>query len=288
MKIGIVTPASGDDIETINNFVSKFKKLGFTIKEGKYLKEKNLYLSGTDKERASDLNDMFADKEIDAIICFRGGYGCIRMLPYLNLKIIKENPKPLFGYSDITLLINYLSQINIPTYHAPMIKSDFSDLETLKYLNLALLQKDYIIDLKNYNSIETFNSQIINGQIVGGNLSIVCSSLSTPYEVKFKDNILLLEEINEEPYAIDRMLQQLIHSKKLDFVKAFLIGHFTPFNLNTMNLIKNLLVPLKKPIMFGVPIGHDYPNITLPLNTSVKIDYYQKKIFIKQKNSSKN
>ena len=108
--IGIIAPASPESKEFIDKKIDIFKKLGFKIKKGKHLYDSYGYLAGTDKDRADDLNSMFADKEVDAIVCLRGGYGSIRMVSYLDLKLIKSNPKPLCGYSDITLLLNYISR----------------------------------------------------------------------------------------------------------------------------------------------------------------------------------
>lgn len=282
LTIGIISPASGDDSSTIDLYINNFKKLGFNIKEGKNLRKKHLYLSGTDKERATDLNEMFLDENIDAIICFRGGYGSIRMIPFIDFKAIKKNPKPFYGYSDITLLLNYINKkTGLVTYHGPMIKSDFTQKETLQYLKKSLVQKSsYEIDLNQFPNIISYSKDIINGQINGGNLSIICSSLSTPYEINFKNSILLLEEINEDSYSIDRMISQLISTGKLKDVKGFLLGHFTPSNTITQKILLDLLLPLNKPILTGIPIGHDYPNITIPIGQKCTIDYSKKKIFI--------
>lgn len=288
ITIGVVSPASGDDIDIIDIYINKFKDLGFNIKEGKYLREKNLYLAGTDEQRAEDLNAMFLDESIDAIICFRGGYGSIRMIPYIDLKAVKRNPKPFYGYSDITLLLNYLNKkTGIITYHGPMIKSEFDEKETLHYLKKSLKEKaSYQIDLNKFNNVISYSNEIITGKINGGNLAIICSSLSTPYEIDFKNTILLLEEVNEDPYSIDRMLSQLISSRKLKDIKGFLIGHITPNNPISNQLLIDLLSPLNKPILTGLPIGHDYPNITLPIGQKCIIDYSKKKIFINKKNFS--
>ena len=283
--IGIVCPASGDSNETIDLYINKFKNLGFKVKEGKYIREKNNYLSGTDKERAEDINEMFQDSNVKAIICFRGGYGSIRMIKYLDLKAIKNNPKPFFGYSDITLLLNYLNKsTGLITYHAPMIKSNFENEETLQSLLKVLTNQNtkttLEIDLNKFSNVKSYSTKKICGKISGGNLSIICSSLKTPYEIDTYNKILLIEEVNEEPYSIDRLLSQLIYSGKLKKVKCILIGHITPKSAVLDNIIEDFLLPLNIPLITGIPIGHDYPNITLPIGQKCSIDFKDKKIFI--------
>lgn len=279
--IGIIAPASPESKEFINEKIDLFKKLGFKVKQGSHLYNSYGYLAGNDKDRADDLNSMFADREIDAIVCFRGGYGSIRIVPYLNLKVIRNNPKAFCGYSDITLLLNYINKTcNFTTFHSPMINSDFTDSIT----------KDYFLNvLKNNNNNEIqynlkelcnngyfiLNNRDFEGNIVGGNLSIICSSIGTPYEIKFKNNILLLEDIGESPYSVDRMLSQLIFSGKLQQTSGIILGHFTncvnkPTDFSIDEVLKEKFSSLKMPIIYNFPIGHDYPNITMPIGTKFK------------------
>lgn len=280
--IGIIAPASTDDIEKINENINLFKALGYKVKIGKNIFKSYGYLAGTDKERAEDINRMFADKEIDAIICYRGGYGCIRMANYLDLKTIKKNPKIFCGYSDITLLLNYINKkCKFPTFHGPMINSDFKDPLTRHYFTNILenINEKITYDLKNIcnDNFKVYNSKDFKGKLVGGNLSIICSTIGTPYEIKFKNNILLIEEVNESPYVIDRMLSQLICSGKLNNLQAIILGHFTncTSNKSTLTLeeiIEEKLLPLNIPIIKHFPCGHDYPNVTIPIGVTFRYD----------------
>lgn len=271
---GIIAPASSNDKETIDNNIENFKKLGYKIKISDTIYKSYGYLAGSDKERALSLNEMFKDKDIDAIICYRGGYGSIRMVPYLDLKVIKAHPKPFIGYSDITLLLNYINKkCDFVTFHGPMINSNFNDKLTKDYFINILENNNFpiIYDLNKLieNNI-VYNNKDFSGKIVGGNLSLIVSTLSTPYEINFKNNILFIEEINESPYVVDRMLSQLISCGKLKNVCGIIIGQFTnckveenSFDIN--HIIKEKLEKLKIPIIIGFPAGHDYPNITLPI-----------------------
>lgn len=272
--IGIVAPASSNDKETIDKNIENFRKLGYKIKISDAIYKSYGYLAGYDKERALSLNEMFKDKDIDAIICYRGGYGSIRMAPYLDLKVIKSNPKPFIGYSDITLLLNYINKkCGLVTFHGPMINSNFDDKLTKDFF-INILENNKFPITYNLNELISnniiYNKKNFSGKIVGGNLSLIVSTLSTPYEIDFKNNILFIEEINESPYVVDRMLSQLISCGKLKTVCGVIIGQFTnckaeegSFDINY--IIKEKLENLKIPIITGFPAGHDYPNITLPI-----------------------
>lgn len=291
--IGIVSPASCEEREYIESKIHILSKLGINYKLGKSLFNKYGYFAGTDSERAADFMHMILDPEIKGIICFRGGYGSIRILNHLNYNLIKANPKIILGYSDITLLLNYISQkTGLITYHGPMINSNLTDTLTLESLKKQLYTPNnkIILDKITYNKLTILNENKINkdiltGHLIGGNLSMLCSSLGTPYEVNMKNSILLLEDIGECPYKIDRMLTQLRLSNKFKSVKAILLGHFTncessvpnrSFSLNE-TLLQNLL-PLNIPLFLNIPSGHNYPNLTFPIGSNIKIDF-KKKIF---------
>lgn len=280
--IGIIAPAYTDDIEKATENINFFRSLGYKIKIGKNIFNTYGYLAGTDKERADDINRMFADKDVDAIICYRGGYGSIRMANYLDLNTIKKNPKIFCGYSDITLLLNYINKkCRFPTFHGPMINSNFNDPMTKDYFTNILenINSKITYNLKDIcgNNLKVYNSRDFKGKLVGGNLSIICSTLGTPYEIKFKKNILLIEEVNESPYVVDRMLSQLISCGKLKNLQGIILGHFTDCtsSKNTLTIeeiIEEKLVPLNIPIIKHFPCGHDYPNITMPIGVKFKYD----------------
>lgn len=287
--IGIVAPASSGDIETINKNIDKFKSLGFKVKLSKNLYNRKKYLSATDKERADDLMDMFSDKEIDAILCYRGGFGSIRMMPYIDFKVIKDNPKIFCGYSDITALLNYISyNCNFTTFHGPMINSDFTNIQTYEeFINiLSLCNSEYHYDLNNLKC-KYINKSNFKGNLVGGNLTIVCSLMGTNFEINTKNKIVLLEDVSESPYVIDRMLSQLILSKKLTDAEAIILGHFTNCDTScndksytVSELIVDKLTPLHIPIVYNFPSGHDYPNLTLPIGAKLEFNSTNNKLIV--------
>lgn len=291
--IGIVAPASPSESDFINQKISSFKNLGFNIKKGKHIYKINGYLAGNDTERAEDLMDMFTDSSIDAIVCFRGGYGSIRMLPYLNTKIIKNNPKPICGYSDITLLLNHISNsCSFTTFHSPMVNSNFNDSITKDiFLNvLTSANKGFQYDLSKLSStINILNKKDFKGRLVGGNLSMICSAIGTPYEINFNNSIILIEEINENPYVIDRLLSQLICSNKFKSCRGIILGHFTDCTLsdysksfNLDDIIAQKLIPLNIPIIKNFPCGHSYPNVILPIGCNIEFNSQNSTLIISE------
>lgn len=285
--IGVVSPAFCEDTKVIDSKLEIFKELGFNIILGKHLYNRSGYFAGEAIDRASDLMDMFENKDVKAIICFRGGYGSINILPHLNYSIIKKNPKVLCGYSDLTALINYINKkTGLITFHGPMINSNFNDEQTLESLKFTLMQgyRPYNIPIGSsvyYNAVDT------TGILAGGNLATICSTLGTPYEINFNNKILLIEEVNEYPYSLDRMLSQLLHSGKLSKCKGFILGYFTNCTVEDYSrsytvedIIKKILVPLNKPIITGLSFGHDYPNLTFPIGSKVRLNFTSKYIEI--------
>lgn len=288
--IGLISPASPEEPDKIKKSIEFLKEQGFKVKEGKHLYDKLGYLAGTDKDRAKDLMDMFLDDSVDMILCVRGGYGCMRILPLLDYGTIKKNPKIFIGFSDITTLLNKLTQqCGLITFHGPMGTSNLEDSETLKSFLSTLMNGYRPYKLKNPENISlNCNTRgIAEGKIVGGNLSLIASTLGTPYEIDTKGNILFIEDISEQPYAIDRYLTQLFLAGKLQECSGFIIGQFTKCSLPnydrslTLNdIIKDRIISLKKPTLSNFMSGHDYPKLTIPIGAKARIDCYKGEIDI--------
>ncbi len=280
--IGLISPASPEDPDKIKKSICFLRSQGFKVKEGKHLYDKWGYLAGQDEDRAQDLMDMFKDNEVDMILCMRGGYGSMRLLPYLDFNVIQDNPKIFIGYSDITVFLNTLSSYcGLITFHGPMGNSDFTDTDTLSSF-LSTLMNGYMP----YRLLNPLNTNIIcnirgkaKGKIVGGNLSLIASTIGTPYEIDTKDNILFIEDIGEQPYAIDRLLTHLHLAGKLQKCRGFIIGQFTDCSLPnyerslTINeIMLDRILSLNKPTLSNFMSGHDYPKLTLPIGVEAYID----------------
>ncbi len=233
------------------------------------------YLAGDDDCRLADLHAAFADQDVAAILCLRGGYGSGRLLDRIDLALIRANPKPLIGFSDITALHALMSNAGLASFHGPMLTSNLikaSDpaaafgLEFLRHGMPAgtLLQPALGESLVHVPGIA-------EGRLVGGNLSLVASLIGTPWALDVRDTILVLEDISEAPYRIDRLFLQLRLSGVLQQAAGFLIGHFTSAE-SPSRVLGEYLAGLGKPVLSGWPLGHDEPNWLLPLGVQARLD----------------
>lgn len=244
------------------------------------------YLAGEDALRAKDVMDAFLDDTIDGIFCIRGGYGVQRLLDLLDFDKIKQHPKWFAGYSDITALHIVLNQrCEMVTYHTPMPSTELIerngskglDEYSMEYLKKAMfggLQGE----LPSKTEVISLGKGTCEGILCGGNLSLVSSSLGTPYEIDTKDKILFLEDVNESPYRIDGMLNHMRLAGKLEECKGILLGYFTNCDLPkdhvdpegeepAMGLLKIFrdLLPKDKPVLISYSCGHERPTMSLPL-----------------------
>jgi muramoyltetrapeptide carboxypeptidase len=281
--IAITSPAGAVwDEAQIETFSTILKGFGFNIILGRTLKEKHGYFAGTDEVRAKELNDLFADKKIKGIFCMKGGWGCARLLDKLDYKIIKENPKVLIGFSDITtLLIAITTKTGLITYHGPVGNSGWNDFTKNSFINVVQNSKPYTFEANpaNEDAILTINSGKANGELVGGNLTVLTSIIGSGYLPDWKGKILFLEEAKEEPYSIDRMLTQLKLSGVLDSVSGIIFGKCAkclaeePQKSFTLNeVLLQHFKPLKIPVFFGAMIGHIENKLTVPLGINASID----------------
>lgn len=286
--IGLISPAGPENPAKIENSINLLRSLGFNIKEGKHIYDKLGYLAGRDQHRADDLTNMFLDKDVDMILCVRGGYGTMRILPLIDFSIIKQNPKIFAGFSDITTFLNNIAlKCNLVTFHSPMCNSNLSDEYTLKsFLDTLMLGYNPFIIKNPENTVITSSSKVsTTGQLVGGNLSLICSTIGTPFEIDTKNKILFIEEVSEEPYKIDRMFTQLILSGKFQECAGIILGQFTNCelphyerSLTLEEVIEDRILSLNKPTLVNLQSGHSYPKLTLPIGAKIKMDCKNKVI----------
>ncbi|WP_026883586.1 S66 peptidase family protein [Clostridium akagii] len=279
--IGLISPASPENIDVIENGIKFLKNKGFNVKKGENIYKTYGYLAGSDKERSEDLINMFTDKSIKMILCVRGGYGCMRTLPYINFNIIKDNPKIFVGFSDITTYLNvFYEKCSLITFHGPMLNSTLDEITFKSLFNTAMNPiTNYTISNPSGINAKCNFSKSVEGILVGGNLSLICSTLGTDYEINTRAKILFIEEVGEDPYSIDRMLTQLILSNKLDQCTGIVLGQFTDCTLPhyerslTLNqVIDDRILALNKPTISNFMSGHDYPKLTLPIGARVRLN----------------
>ena len=285
--IGIISPASSpNDLDTIEKGVKYLENLGYSVKVGKNVGKKHGFLAGTDQERLSDLHNMFSDKNVKAIFSIRGGYGSGRLLDRINFNLIKKNPKIFVGYSDITALHMAIYQkTGLVTFAGPMVSSDFSgEINKFAEENFwKLITSNKKVGKLNNPGNEKFfilNSGRAEGKILGGNLALMNSLMGTKYLPSFKDSILLIEEIGEEPYRVDRLFNQLRLSNILKETNGVILGRFVDCydnersnnKIDLNEVIENYFTDLKKPVIYNFSHGHIKENLTIPFGLHCKLN----------------
>ena len=231
--IGIISPASSpDDLTKINSGVQYLEKLGYRVEVGKNVGSHEGYLAGSDAQRLTDLHEMFKNKQIKAIFSIRGGYGSGRLLDKIDYKLIRNNPKIFVGYSDINALqLAFFTKTGLITFAGPMVAVDFHDevsafTEEVFWRTITSDKKIGKLQNPRKEKFYLLNKGRAAGRILGGNLTLLNSLLGTEYLPKLKGAILLLEDIHEAPYRIDRMLNQLRLAKVFKQISGVMLGHF--------------------------------------------------------------
>jgi len=282
--IGIVAPAWTFDVVNFKKGVEKLRGLGFKVKYNRSIFSKYWSMAGYDKERAAQINQMFADKQVKAIFCAKAGYGSMRTIPYLDREIIKRNPKIFVGYSDITALLSYLYyRAEMVVFHGPVVSAEIhNDMNplTLNYLLKAIMQATPLGKL-NFPSMRCLRSGKATGILVGGNMSLLMSTIGTAYEINTDEKIVFFEDIGEDLEVIDDYLMRLKLSGKLKKIKGIIFGRMVDCidhseeRITLKDILRDILHDVNVPIIYGFPSGHRTQgelNVTLPLGVSVTLN----------------
>ncbi len=282
--IGISSPAGAIwDDKLVAEFTAILKSIGFNVILGKTLTEKYGFLAGSDDLRAKELNDFFADKNVDAIFSAKGGWGCARLLDKLDYKIIQENPKIIMGFSDITCLLNAIyAKTGLVTFHGPVGNSSWGEF-SMKYVKEILLQGKKSLLCPPMGSEKDIPVKIYSGKakgvLVGGNLTVLAAMMGSNYLPDWQGKILFLEETAEEPYRLDRMMQQLKLAEVLGKLKGIAFGKCVKCEAEEpekaftfMQVLEQQIRPLKIPAFYGAMIGHIENKYTLPVGVEVEMD----------------
>lgn len=291
--IGIIAPGTAvTDPDQLNKAIEALTFFGLNAKFGKNVLKGDGYKTRTVDERLDDLHTMFRDKEIAGVFCLRGGYGSGQLLDKIDYDLIKNNPKIFIGYSDITamhLAINKISKLI--TFHGPVLLSGFSNY-TAGYFSKALFNKNPIGKVVNPDSksgirlvhpTRTIKPGKASGKLIGGNLSLICSLMGTPYEIDTSNKILFIEDVGEEPFRIDRMLTQLRLAGKLNSASGIIFGECQGCNSEGLNpshvwdyslgeVLDTILGNLNIPVFYGLAFGHTSDQVTLPLGVDAEMD----------------
>ena len=284
--IALIAPASAPQVkDKITKSVEYFEKLGYRVTIGKHVGRQYGYLAGSDAMRADDIHYAVRDKKVKAIFMLRGGYGTIRLLPYLDYDLIKRNPKIFVGYSDATALFNALfHKAHLHScFYGPMpgvdIWNGFNKFAEENFWK-ALTSTEPLGELPSARGEIHFlygkKRDVVEGRLLGGNLTVFSSIWGTPYVPSLKDSILFFEDVNEKPYRLDRYLAQLKISGALDHVKAILLGQYsdcvdTDPTLTTTEVFRDYFSKLGVPVLTNLPSGHIPRQWTLPYGAQYRV-----------------
>ena len=296
--ICLVAPASiVVDVSSYEKGKRLFEERGYRVVEGAHVRDAMLLFAGEDRDRADDLNEAFADRAIDAIICVQGGAGTARMLPYIDFGSIARNPKIFVGYSDVTVLqLAMLERCGLITFYGPMVATEvgraFTPFTDGRFFQM-LTTSEGSIELGNRpgRKMLTLYPGEAQGQLVGGCLSVFVSTLGTEWEVDTRGKILFFEDIDERPHRIDRYLTQLLLANKLQVAKAILFGTFTRCEyterrdhagprVRTIDIIRDRVLPLQKPCLYGLQFGHVREKLTLPNGGYAFLDATNQRVIV--------
>ncbi len=288
--VALVSPSAAID-EPFNLQLAQevLVALGFKVRTGAHFDGRRGHLAGTDAERAGDLNAAFADPEVKAVVCVRGGSGAARLLPLLDYDTIRRNPKVLLGYSDITALHSAIhAQTGLVTFHGPngsgswnrfnadQFRRVFFERELMQYQNVADAGDELV---QRRNRTVTITGGKARGELVGGNLTVLTALAGSAYLPDFTGKILFLEDVSEAPYRVDRMFSTLKLMGALDKIAGLVFGECTDCNpgngygsLTLEQILDDHVRPLGIPAYHGAMIGHIRQQFIVPVGGKVEMD----------------
>lgn len=288
--IGLIAPGGNITEGELEDSVKNMQNLGFKTYYTQNINAQDGYLAGSDEQRASDIMHMFENKNIDGIVCVRGGYGTIRTLDLLDYELICQNPKVVMGYSDITALVNAIYQKTaLVTFHGPVGSSTFNEFSTKSFKKVVMKSKERYkykyereADSDENPEFDTFTITPgkASGELIGGNLVMLTTMIGTKYEPDFKNKIIFMEEISEKPYKIDRMITHLLMATNFSKAAGIVCGIFnkcdvsgkTEKSLSLKDVLVKRLRPLNIPAYYGASFGHVANKLTLPVGVEAKLN----------------
>lgn len=289
--IGLIAPASPPpDPQAVDRALAALERHGFRARPGKHLRARRGFLAGTDRERAADVMAMFTDKKVRAIVCLRGGHGATRLLDRLDYAVIRRQPKIFCGYSDVTALHGVLlKKAGLISFHAPMWNGALADPQVPEFTKASFFRT--LMEAKpaggicagyEGKTVAILRGGVAQGRLVGGNLSLICAGLGTPFAPTYRGKILFFEETGERPYRLDRMLTQLWNAGILAQVAGVAVGvnrdcedakaGGAEYRQTAAEVVKERLASLRVPVVTGLPFGHVEWNATLPVGARARLD----------------
>jgi muramoyltetrapeptide carboxypeptidase len=277
-RVALVAPAGPlRGAEELDAAVANARSLGWEPRPGANVLGRHGYLGGTDAERLKDLNAALADDDVDAVWCVRGGYGAMRLLPHVDWASLTRRPRALLGFSDVTALHAAIgTRCELVSYHGPTARGELSPFSRDSLQRAVIERRD---PCGHAPDARTICGGRAHGRLVGGNLALLAALVGTPYAPDYRGALLVLEDVGEPLYLIDRLLVQLALSGALAQVAGLVVGHFTettagneisPRSLD--DLVREAAQIAGVPAVAGVPVGHIRDQWTIPLGAEAELD----------------
>lgn len=275
--LGVVSPGEWFEESRLKAGIRTLEAMGFKVKTSADM-AKNYRLAGADKARAAAINTMFADPEVDGILCARGGTGSFRLLPHLDLEVIRQHPKVFCGYSDVTLLLHHFyKQTGLMTFHGPMLTTFQTENSFAANHFMAVLGGETPTLALEGSHVQVGGT--VEGELIGGNLCLLTTLLGTPDDFDTQGKVLFIEDVDEAPYTLDRMLWHLKRAGKLDGIKGLIVGEMLDIQENRpdnpyghpLEEVLAELVPAGVPVVTNAPCGHGPKLATFPLGAEVRL-----------------
>ena len=289
--VGLVCPSSPIQPERVKECIKAVSNLGYKVKAADNLdKVYGGYMAGIGKARGQYINKMFADPEVEAVFCIRGGHGSSRIMEYLDYDLIRRNPKIFVGYSDVTNLhLAFNQRCGFVTFHGPMVWSNMVkgfDEETRESLfNVINAEEPFSFMNPEGFDIKVMRSGKARGRLIGGNLSLLSASIGTPYEIDTNKKVLFIEEVKETVSRIEKWAYHLRNCGKLAQCSGIILGQFTDITnpkdpgYDVLRCFDDVFQGLDIPIMYNLQSGHAKPMMTLPMGAVCSLDADSKSIF---------
>lgn len=277
-KLRIISPSGAVKPEYIDGARAVLSEWGYTVTVGKYAKAVSGRFAGTEEQRIFDLQQALDAKSLDIILCSRGGYGLSQIIDKIDFSKFIEKPKWLVGFSDITVLHNALSKLGVPSIHGLMAKhlTEWPGENLSSQRLREIFEGNYPVYRLHTHSLN--RKGVAKAKLIGGNLSVLMAMRDTPFDLDYKDAILFIEDIAEQPYHIDRMMQNLRLGGELHQLAGLIVGHFTdcPEDETMRKSVKEIIFDATDgtgyPVCFDFPAGHEAQNYPLVLGREIKLE----------------
>lgn len=272
--LGITAPGGAFDPESFQRGIDVLSEMGWRVWIPEGLLEKEGYLAGSDTHRADLLHQCFAEAAVDGILCARGGFGSMRLLPLLDFDLIRKNPKPFIGFSDATALLNaFFERSNCITFHGPMVTTLADAPPKTRDAMAAALSCPRHLEIFSVGA-PVIHPGRAEGKLMGGNLATLCHLTGTPFMPDFKGRILFFEDCGEAPYRIDRMLTQMALAGAFEGISGIALGAFTDCQDEAAvhDIFQRRFESMGIPILGGFEVGHGAENLTVPVGAPAILD----------------